>query len=185
MQNPMNYLKVFTLILLAGLCSCSDDDSDPDHNPPPTGENPSVEVAGTVSAVVDGIQVYYPEVRVVVYGLSGTAGFIALDTVPENRTNVINMNVPLTPVTGDFDHTDPGFNVSYEVILGNAESGYTFNRERESSISILAYDSVGVSGDTTFYNVRGNFELSGMPQMSSDSVNVEDGEFDFTYKWWN
>ncbi|MCA1763864.1 MAG: hypothetical protein ABR574_10885 [Cryomorphaceae bacterium] len=176
------------ILLLAGVVmpfyGCEEDENEPPSNPTPTEETPTLETSGTISAEVDGDMINYEEVLIPIYGLSGTFGIIGIDTFTENYTKRLRVVFPLEPTTGTFDHTDSGFNVDYEVIAGNAESGYLFNRDKESEINVITYDSIGFSADTTFYKVEGTFSTSGKRQMSSDSVNIENGEFELVYGIW-
>ncbi|HKL03215.1 MAG TPA: hypothetical protein VJ911_06045 [Cryomorphaceae bacterium] len=180
----------FNLIALLLACvvmpfyGCEEDENEPPSNPTPTEENPTLATNGVISAEVDGQAVDYQSVLIPIYGLSGTFAIIGIDTLTENITNRLRVVLPLEPTTGSFDHTDPGFNVDYEVIVGNAESGYLFNRDKESEINVMTYDSIGFSADTTFYKVEGTFSTSGKRQMSSDSVNIENGEFELVYGIW-
>lgn len=178
-------LPVFLLACLAiPFYGCEEDDNEPPSSTPPAGENTNLETSGTISAEVDGQLANYQEVLVPIYGLSGTFAIIGIDTLTENTTNRLRVVMPLEPTTGTFDHTDPGFNVDYEVIIGNSENGYLFNRDKESEINVTTYDSIGFSADTTFYRVEGTFSTSGKRQMSSDSVNIENGEFELIYGIW-
>ncbi|AWW30174.1 hypothetical protein DN752_08585 [Echinicola strongylocentroti] len=172
-----NYVKAIFLLGLGLAMACSNDDVEPE-------KQNALEVSGSISGVVNGKEVNYPEVKVVLYGGSNTVGIVGSDQVHEDTTNQVRVVVPLEPTTGTFDHSDNGFDVNYEVITFNNENGYGFNREKTSQIDVTDYKEIGTKLDTTFYRVKGTFERYGMRNMNSETINIQNGEFDFVYGIW-
>ena len=168
-----------TLIIASLLLfSCSKD-----NDPQPEEENIPLEVGGTLTAVVNGEKVNYADVRIAIYGLSGSVGIIGHQQVEEHRRDRVRVVVSLTPTTGTFDHNETPFYIHYEAIMGNSEDGAGFNREASGEITVTDYKSIGTDGDETYYYVKGTFERSGMNNFNSETVDIRDGEFEFVYKY--
>lgn len=180
----INLIILLLACVVMPFYGCEEDENEPPSNPTPTEENPTLERGGTISADVNGEFIDHSKVLVHLYGLSSSISITGYDTSAVDTTKRLKVSLPMEPATGTFAHTDPFFSVSYEVVTGNSENGYYFNRDRETEINVMTYDSIGFSADTTFYRVEGTFSLSGKRQNSSDSITVENGEFDLIYGLW-
>jgi len=174
--------------MLLPFSSCKEDD-DVKPASKQTNENPTagnnLEVGGSISATVNGEFLNVPDASIRMYGGGNTVAIIGPNKVHEDTTTFVSIYVPLDPTTGTFDHSDRGFNVSYEVRTFNNETGTAYSKDKVSEINITAYDSIGSIVDTTFYKVKGTFEFSAKHWANSDYVDVKNGTFDFIYKiWW-
>lgn len=159
------------------LFSCSkDDDPQPKDNIP-------LEVGGTMMAVVNGETVNYTDVRIGVYGLSNTVGIMGHQQVEEHRRDRVRVVIPLEPTTGTFNYNESPFQINYEAIMGSSEGGVGFNRDATGQINVLEYKLIGTSGGENYYRVKGRFERFGMHNFNSETVNIENGEFDFVYSY--
>ncbi|WP_009035478.1 hypothetical protein [Indibacter alkaliphilus] len=180
MRNKLNivqYLGLIITVFASIICISCVKDEDPKGNV-------NLKVGGNLSGFVNGKQINYEESQVIVYGLSNTVGIIGRERAHPDTTNQLRIVIPLEPKTGVFDHQDNGFDVNYEVITFNNESGYGFNRNKTSKIEITEYEKLGSIQDTTYYSVKGTFERAGMLNMGNDMLSITDGEFDFIYKIW-
>lgn len=160
--------------------ACSKDDAEPEDK---GGDEVRLEEGGTISARINGEAISYEDVRIVIHGLSNNISIQGRLRTHADTMTVLHVTVPLEATTGSFDHSDAGFDVKFEVITHNNESGYYFNREKTSSIAISSYEAIGEGEDGTFYRVKGSFSHGGMRSMSSETVAVENGSFDFVYSW--
>lgn len=164
---------LITSLLLLFSCSKKDDPK-PDDIP--------LEVGGTLNAVVNGETVNYTDVRIGIYGLSNTVGIMGHQQVEEHRRDRVRVVIPLEPTTGTFNHNESPFYIQYEAIMGNSEGGAGFNREASGKISITEYKAIGEVGDETYYHVKGTFERYGMNNFNSETIDIRNGEFQFTHK---
>lgn len=162
---------LITSLLLLFSCSKKDDPK-PDDIP--------LEVGGTLNAVVNGEAVNYTDVNIGFYG--SNVGISGYQQVEEHRRDRLTVVIPLEPTTGTFNHNESPFFIRYEAIMGNSEGGAGFNREASGKISITEYKAVGEVGDYTYYHVKGTFERYGMNNFNSETIDIRNGEFQFTYK---
>ncbi len=183
MKKRLNF-KLFTIVfacILFPLFGCEEDDSQPASSTTPTEENQAMKVGGTISAVVNGELINYPDVQIEIYWLSNMVGIIGIDSVNQETTNQLKVAFPMAPTTGTFISGDPGFLAEYQVITDNNEFGYLYNSGKVSEINLQKHELIGASGDSTFYHVEATFSLSGKYIITGDSVDIDNGVVDFVF----
>jgi|SRR5690554_332453 len=189
MKKKMNtkLMPIVFACMLFPLIGCDKDDSKPttpDSKTPPIGERDPMEVGGAISAVVNGKMVHYPDQLVEVHELDHMVGLTGIVS-EQDATHKLKVIVPLESMTGTHG-TDSwyDFYVNYEVIPHNGDDSYFYNKNREYEITVDSYEDIKTVGDTTYYRVMGTFTFSGRRASSTETVNVENGTFDMTYKYW-
>ena len=186
MKKSIN-TKLFTFVfacLLFPLFGCEkDNDSKPAVSTKPVEENQVFDQSGNISAVINGEFIDHSKVWVNRYRISRSLTITGYDTSAVDTTNELRISLPMDPTSGTFSHSDPYFGIAYEVVTGDSDNGYYYNRDMQSEINVT-YDSIGFSADTTFYKVVGTFSLSGKHEIFNDSITIENGEFDLIYGMW-
>lgn len=187
MRLNIKLIPIVFACLLFPLTGCDKDDDKPaatGTNTPPTQERDPMEVGGTMSAEVNGKMVHYPDHLVEVHDLDFMVGLTGIVS-EQDATHKLKVIVPLDSITGT--HGPDGWNdfyVNYEVIPNNGDDSYFYNKNKDYEITVDSYEGIKTVGDTTYYRVMGTFSFSGRRASSTETVNVENGSFDMTYKYW-